>query len=377
MKKIFFYSLIMLTLVGNVAYAQDTYTLLEPLPCIEGTGNDCKNGDVIPTVSIRDYISYVFKFAIALAVFLATVVIIWAGFEYMWSEIPFVKSNAKGRIQNAVMGLLAALASFLILQTIDPRLVQINTELPMIKIAIDSSTKNFMGQLENDLTQLSAQNKQVVVELDKKMENLEKQRAELIKKIQEGVGDQNQDYIELAKIDQQLRDSRVEQKVLLTIGAVPSFYRRAITDFHKRAEYSANGVPSQLIRDGAAQAKEQIEIMYDKAIKDIDISTDPTLIQKLKFQKEFYIGQIDREQIFMSKAVAYDNTNPKSSNLKLLEPEINRLLDSYKNQKAELAGSTQDPTITKIKGDPILLDQYTTILTDRIKILEDAKAKKQ
>ncbi len=112
------------------------YCLLEPLPNIPGAGQPAscvtKDGTAIWCVEFSTFIAYAFKFMIALAVFLATVSIIYGGFEYMLSEVPFVKTEGKSRITKALYGLGAALISYLILQTIDPRLVQINTTLQPI-----------------------------------------------------------------------------------------------------------------------------------------------------------------------------------------------------------------------------------------------------
>ena len=103
-----------------------TYTLLAPLPCIVGTGNTCTAGSTITSINIQSYASYLFKFLIALAIFLTVVRIIFGGFKYMTVESVTGKSDAKEIIENALWGLLCALASYLILYTIDPRLVSIN-----------------------------------------------------------------------------------------------------------------------------------------------------------------------------------------------------------------------------------------------------------
>ena len=107
--------------------APANYTLLAPLPCINGTGNGtCSSGQTIQTINAKSYAVYIFKLMIAGAIFLAIVRIIWGGFQYMTVEAYEGKSDAKGIIQGAIMGLLAALGSYLILYTIDPRLVDIS-----------------------------------------------------------------------------------------------------------------------------------------------------------------------------------------------------------------------------------------------------------
>ncbi len=124
------------------------YTLLQPLPCIQGTstGGECAT---TPTIDLNGYIGYIFKFAIALAAFLAVIMIIWGGVETMTSEVPFIKSNGKDKIQNAVIGLVMVLASYLILVTIDPRLVEINTSIDKLKI--NDAAKEYGGEYGHSL----------------------------------------------------------------------------------------------------------------------------------------------------------------------------------------------------------------------------------
>ena len=130
------------------------YTLLEPIPCIGGvgTGQDCSNlkNGVATKVDVDQYIGYIFKISIAIAAALAVLRIIWGGFEYITSEIPGLKADAKETITNAILGLIFVLASYLILQTIDPRLVEVNTSLPPIKIetqSLDVLDKNTIDAL--------------------------------------------------------------------------------------------------------------------------------------------------------------------------------------------------------------------------------------
>ena len=159
MKKTLLLILIALSTLPAFSKAQE-YTLLEPLPCIKGTSTDntCKDG-VTKTINLNDYIGYVFKFSIALAALLAVIMIIWGGVEYMTSETPFGKGNGRERIENAVIGLVMVLASYLILATIDPRLVEIKTSIDpiVIKQSDLDAVANFQTQLGNDLRALSAE----------------------------------------------------------------------------------------------------------------------------------------------------------------------------------------------------------------------------
>ena len=115
MKKLFLSLILALSLVPTVSLAADTYTLLTPLPCIDGVGANCQPGTMQKEIDINNYILYVYKFALAASVFLAIIMIIWGGFEYITSEIPFIKSDGKSKITNAIAGLAMVLVSYLIL----------------------------------------------------------------------------------------------------------------------------------------------------------------------------------------------------------------------------------------------------------------------
>ena len=81
---------------------------------------------------------------LALAVVLAVIMITVGGFEYMLSGAVDTKTNAIKRIQDAVLGLLLALCSYLILYTIDPNLVSPNnlTIPPITYTAAQTATSN-------------------------------------------------------------------------------------------------------------------------------------------------------------------------------------------------------------------------------------------
>jgi len=94
-----------------------TYTLLEPLPKKDG-------GELKGDVKLDEYMAWMYKFALALAGFLAVMMITIGGVEYIASGAnEKYKSEATGRITNALWGLVLAFAAYLILYTINPDLV--------------------------------------------------------------------------------------------------------------------------------------------------------------------------------------------------------------------------------------------------------------
>jgi Type IV secretion system pilin len=69
------------------------------------------------------------KIAIGLAAVLSMVMIVAGGIEYMTSELISSKEEGKKRITNAVLGLIVALGAFLILNTINPDLIDIEPNI--------------------------------------------------------------------------------------------------------------------------------------------------------------------------------------------------------------------------------------------------------
>ena len=104
----------------------DEYTTLAPLP---GTTQDCvtdSDGKINCTTDIQTYIPGVFKLAIGIASVLAVLMIIIGGVEYITTDAIQGKSDGKARIQNALLGLVLVLVSWILLYTINPKLTVFN-----------------------------------------------------------------------------------------------------------------------------------------------------------------------------------------------------------------------------------------------------------
>ncbi len=98
----------------TVANAQIKY---QPLAPIEGyvTAGDANNLD--------KYLNDMFRLGIAIAGGLAVFMIIIGGIQYMSTDAVSGKSDGKSRIQAAITGLLVALGAYMILNTLDPKLL--------------------------------------------------------------------------------------------------------------------------------------------------------------------------------------------------------------------------------------------------------------
>lgn len=73
--------------------------------------------------NVGDYFNIIFKLAIGLCAVLAVVMIVIGGVQYMGNESIFGKTEAKSRITAAILGLLIALSSYALLNTINPDLL--------------------------------------------------------------------------------------------------------------------------------------------------------------------------------------------------------------------------------------------------------------
>jgi hypothetical protein len=111
--------------MGNIIQTAFAYTMLEPLPGMGG-------GATGP--GLTDYLGWVFKFMLAAAAFLAVAQIVIGGISMIvGGASETARGDAKKRIQEAIYGLLLALASWLILYTINPDLAQMKLTIPAVE----------------------------------------------------------------------------------------------------------------------------------------------------------------------------------------------------------------------------------------------------
>ncbi len=100
--------------ITNQQLTNNTYKFLAPLLGLsEVTGNE----------GVATFLEKVFIIMISLAGVLAVLSLIFAGFQYITTGVFSVKTDAKDRIWNSILGLLLALGAFVILNTINPDLV--------------------------------------------------------------------------------------------------------------------------------------------------------------------------------------------------------------------------------------------------------------
>lgn len=128
-------------LLPNTALAQEaaptTYTLLAPIPL------DPNSTAPSPTATTATFLPGLFKLMIAIASGLAVIMLIYAGVKYISTDAFSGKDEAKGIIEDALWGLLLAMSAWLILNTINPNLVNLNLNIE--RLPIPENTNEFIG----------------------------------------------------------------------------------------------------------------------------------------------------------------------------------------------------------------------------------------
>ncbi|MFC1775292.1 pilin [Patescibacteria group bacterium] len=122
-------------IVGVVVFGISTqaagYVPLEPSVAGEDFGGD-----------YGGYFQRIYQLGIAIAGVLAVLFLVIGGFEYMLSESLFAKGAGKDKMQAALGGLILALASWMILNTINPYLVKFDLSLPEAEVQQSSDTRS-------------------------------------------------------------------------------------------------------------------------------------------------------------------------------------------------------------------------------------------
>lgn len=144
---IFLLSLGIILFFGLVQHASaDALGQYQPLVPLPGIGAAEAN-------NLPMYLVAIFKFAIGFAGLMAVVMITIGGFQYMSTDAIGGKSEGKERITQAVTGLLLAIASWLILNTINPKTLEFKlTADKVAPISSPTSSTTAAGDWLNNRT---------------------------------------------------------------------------------------------------------------------------------------------------------------------------------------------------------------------------------
>jgi hypothetical protein len=112
--------------VGGTTETKD-YTVITPLP---GIGD----GDTGGKVNLTTYFSSAFNLIVGIAAALAFIYITVGGIIYATSDAISGKTDGRGYIENAVWGLLLVIGSWVILNTLNPQILNFSLVLPKPKV---------------------------------------------------------------------------------------------------------------------------------------------------------------------------------------------------------------------------------------------------
>lgn len=109
-------------LIPLAAHAAASFESIVPLPGL--------SPEAYATLSFADYLKLLFKYSIAIGAMLAVLMFIYGGFQYMTSDAVSDKKKGVSHIRDAVTGLLLLLSVVMILQVINPCILEINILSP-------------------------------------------------------------------------------------------------------------------------------------------------------------------------------------------------------------------------------------------------------
>ncbi len=112
--------------LANVGEANREYVPLSgTIPGLTDVRSDVENRE-----RFASYLSNIYIWGVSIAVVLSIIMIILGGIQYMTTDSVSNKSDGKNKIKGAVVGLILALGSWLILNTINPQLVNLRVTVP-------------------------------------------------------------------------------------------------------------------------------------------------------------------------------------------------------------------------------------------------------
>lgn len=153
---VFAFAILVLAPKNSSAAGVDGYVPLATIP-----------GTVDPTTgkaTLSTYMTGMFKFGVAAAGVLAFITIVWGGFTYLSTDSITGKEEGKHYVTRALGGLLLALASYVILNTINPKLVELDlyfgtSAKPPARSSLEKPDDiTYSKQLDNLLADLNAEN---------------------------------------------------------------------------------------------------------------------------------------------------------------------------------------------------------------------------
>ncbi len=129
MKKTLLFAILALIMISPFIALAQSYVPLAPI------SNYVTNPvDISSSNSLSQYLNSMYALGIALCSALAVLMIVVGGIEYMSSDAMGKKTEGQDRINAALLGLLVALGSYVILKFVDPRLIGSNLNITSVLV---------------------------------------------------------------------------------------------------------------------------------------------------------------------------------------------------------------------------------------------------
>ncbi len=336
----FSYSVSAITNTRTAKAASDgEYTLLEPLPCIPGSGVTCPSS-MKTTIDFRNYMQYAFNLLIGLAAAAAVFMMVWGGFKYMSTDSWSDKSEGLDIFKHAIYGLLLVLSSYLILKTIDPRLVEIPSNIvPTItlKKSLEAPMDDFFVQMINEASKYQEQGQGLVEKAKKSKADvsvLESQKQDIIKQINDL---KNPD--EITPLEQGLNESDPKiQELRAKIENIDNEINRIKAEISIDVGLSTmtNGVVSQTLNDLALNKIRQDSVFREfyTGNKNINKSTIDAIFAESNIAVEKIVAQRTRqlEELGSQDKIGLIQEKAREVYLTLDIAKVNAIIQNTKSQ---------------------------------------------
>jgi hypothetical protein len=121
--------------IASTAYAQAKgFVPLAPIP-------DLTTGKIAAEAGLASFFNNLYKYLIGLAATLAVIQITWAGIEIAFNKEDVSKiTDNKGKIYNALLGLVLVLAPVLVFTIINPSILNLSLNLPPLETKFTPAT---------------------------------------------------------------------------------------------------------------------------------------------------------------------------------------------------------------------------------------------
>lgn len=140
----------------------NVYNLLAPWPNFTklmdpGMCAQQKAQGTLPANAVCDvngFINFAFKTLIGLTAVMLVLRLVYEGYKYVVTDVPFLKANAKSEFGTALVGLLIALSAYTIFNTINPKLVSNTISIDQVAVGVDevwdrADDQDFMTRLDS------------------------------------------------------------------------------------------------------------------------------------------------------------------------------------------------------------------------------------